>query len=149
MTTMMEYLKNTCKRVEPVGSRVTCNPPPMDTDEDWLVLTDPERFQDLELVLLVDFGMEFGGSRVHAGGCLVGDADSFQSYTYGEINVIATASQEFFDKFMHATAEAKRLNLLDKSDRIALFQKILYDVDLMPTIGPMMKEAIRQFKESA
>ena len=133
---LMDYLRSKCDRVEAVGSRVTCDPAPMDTDEDWLVLTSPEKFKDLELVLMIDFGMEFGGSRVHAGGCLTGDPDSFQSYTYGEINVIATASQEFFDKFMQATTEAKRLNLLVKSDRIALFQKILYGVEIPPAPAP-------------
>jgi len=121
----------------------------MDTDEDWLCYLPPGDFAIFEEVLIMGFACEFGGSQIHAGGCLIGEPNSFQSYTLGEINVIATASEEFFEKFMHATAEAKRLNLLDKSDRIALFQKILYDVDLMPAIGPMMKEAIRQFKESA
>jgi len=132
---LIAFLRVTCSRVEPVGSRVTCNPPPMDTDEDWLVITDPDKFADLEMDLVCDFGMDFGGSRIHAGGCLEGDPHSFQSYTYGEINVIATASPVFFDKFMEATAEAKRLNLMLKHERITLFQKILYGL-VVPALQP-------------
>ncbi len=87
------------------------------------------RINAFELILIHAYNFEFGGSRIHAGGCLVGDPNSFQSYTLGKINVIATASEEFFYKFMESTAEAKRLNLLLKDDRIALFQKILYGVE--------------------
>lgn len=130
MSDLIEYLRGACERIEPVGSSVTCNPPPMDTDEDWLVYLPAGEYAMFEDLMIHVQGCEFGGSRIHAGGCLIGDPNSFQSYTLGHINVIATASQEFFDKFMEATAEAKRLNLLDKDDRIALFQKILYNVDV-------------------
>lgn len=117
--------KSMCLRFEPVGSRVTCDPAPTDTDEDFLVLVTPETFADFELALCLQ-GFEFGGSRIHAGGCLLGDESSFQSYTLGAENVIVTASEAFFNRFMAATSVAKRLNLLDKSDRIALFQAVLY-----------------------
>lgn len=132
MGNVIEFLRGAVERIEPVGSRITCNPPPMDTDEDWLVYLPPGEFAIFEETLIMGMAFEFGGSRIHSGGCLVGDKDSFQSYTLGQINVIATASEEFFDKFMQATNEAKRLNLLSKADRIALFQKILYDN------GPLM-----------
>lgn len=33
---------------------------------------------------------------------------------------------DIYDRFIAATAVAKRLNLLDKADRIALFQAVLY-----------------------
>lgn len=130
MSDLIEYLRSAVERIEPVGSRVTCNPPPMDTDEDWLVYLQPGDFAQFEDVLICAHGFELGGSRIHAGGCTIGDPNSFQSYTFGKLNVIATGSEEFFDKFMEATAEAKRLNLMDKEDRIALFQKILYNVDV-------------------
>lgn len=136
MVNVIESLRGVVERIEPVGSRVTCNPPPMDTDEDWLVYLPPGEFAIFEETLIMGMHFEFGGSRIHSGGCLVGDKDSFQSYTLGQINVIATASEEFFDKFMQATHEAKRLNLLSKSDRIALFQKILYGVEPQPAPAP-------------
>ncbi len=47
MSDLLEYLKKTCVLIEPVGSRVTCNPPPMDTDEDWLCLMPPEELTRL------------------------------------------------------------------------------------------------------
>lgn len=142
MIDLMSYLKAASTKLEPVGSRITCNPPPTDTDEDWLCFLPASEFKLFEESLISIHGCEFGGSRIHAGGCLVGDPNSFQSYTLGEINVIATASEEFFDKFMQATEEAKSLNLLDKSDRIALFQKILYGVDCTPS--PELKVAISE-----
>ena len=33
-----QALANLCHVSKPVGSRVTCSPPPTDTDEDWLCL---------------------------------------------------------------------------------------------------------------
>jgi hypothetical protein len=146
MSDLIEYLKGAVERIEPVGSRVTCNPPPMDTDEDWLVFLQPGDFAQFEDVLICGKGFELGGSRIHAGGCLIGDPGSFQSYTLGHINVIATASESFFDKFMEATAEAKRLNLLVKSDRIALFQKILYGVNNAAPV-PLPPYPVAGFKD--
>lgn len=143
MINIIEKIKPLCKKIEPVGSRITCNPAPLDTDEDWLVFVPAEEFKLFEEILLHIHSFEFGGSEVHSGGCLLGDPNSFQSYTHGSINVIATASEEFFSKFMEATKEAKLLNLLVKSDRIALFQKILYgNVEVFPS--PELSEAIKE-----
>lgn len=44
----------------------------------------------------------------------------------GDVNLIVTQDNKFYDRFMAATSVAKRLNLLDKADRIALFQAVLY-----------------------
>lgn len=53
----------------------------------------------------------------------------FTSYRLGELNVIATDKPKFYDDFLLATRLAKRFNLLDKKDRVALFQAILYKND--------------------
>jgi hypothetical protein len=120
----MNEIKAFAKRFEPVSSRVTCNPPPMDTDEDFLVLIDEAKFNDFYHFLLThDF--ELGGS-VPLNERSVDSDDCFSSFTRGATNLIVTASEVFFDRFMQATAEAKALNLMVKSDRIALFQLILY-----------------------
>jgi hypothetical protein len=129
----MDDIKSACLRFEPVGSRVTCSPAPMDTDEDFLALVAPEVFVGFEQMLYLR-GFQFGGSRIHAGGCLVGDESSFQSYTLGQTNMIVTASEAFFNRFMAATSIAKRLNLLDKFDRIALFQAVLYGAPDVPQL---------------
>lgn len=115
-----------------VGSKVTCNPPPTDTDLDVLVLIKDTNFWSY-IHHLGDQGFQLGGSDVvPAEEEYLKEWDGFQSYKRGEINLIITTSEEFFDKFMEATAIAKEKNLLKKEDRVALFQKILYNND---TIG--------------
>lgn len=129
MSEAMKYMK----RIEKVGSRVTCSPPPMDTDEDFLVPVAQEDLQDLA-ACLDERGFELGGSEVvpaEDDNCVVGQDDfGFQSWKKGSINFILTCSEEFFDKFMEATRIAKEKNLLLKEERIALFQKVLYGVNI-------------------
>lgn len=130
----MSELMKLMKRIEPVGSRVTCEPPPEDSDADFLVLVAEEDFDDFTS-LLEDGGWELGGSVVAPAEFDVSAYSTagygFNSYTKemecGTVyNFIITCSEEFFDKFMAATAEAKALNLLKKEERVALFQKVLY-----------------------
>lgn len=112
-----------------VGSRITCNPPPTDTDLDVLLLIKPKEFWNA-IECLQDEGFELGGSDlVPAEESFPTEWEGFQSYKKGDINYIITTSEEFFDKFMLATNIAKELNLLKKEDRIALFQRVLYGVD--------------------
>lgn len=117
-------IKDKCVRFEPVGSRVTCDPPPLDTDQDYLVLVDEE---DAEAVfsLLSTIGYALDGSDP-GDAFNVADEGCFQSYSYSDVNLIITADESFFGRFMAASSVAKRLNLLDKADRIALFQAVLY-----------------------
>ena len=103
-----------------VGSRVTCVPAPTNTDEDWLVLVlkDPEN----ELTV-AGFVME-GNPEFYTGN----DNGGFRSWRKGEINLIVTQDSFFYSLFETATELARRFNLQDKSDRIALFQAVLYQV---------------------
>lgn len=107
----------------PCGSRVTCMPPPTDTDEDWLVLV--EDMESFRFAVLAQ-GFEIGGSLFLDAEAPLDAEDRFSSYSLGEVNIIATEDPTFFFKFKVATSVAKRLNLLDKADRIALFQAVLY-----------------------
>lgn len=50
----------------------------------------------------------------------------FTTYRCGEVNLIVTDAEWFFANWCGATDIAKRLNLLDKAGRIALFQGVLY-----------------------
>lgn len=111
--------------IEACGSRVTCSPPPMNTDRDWLVLVAGDDWAAF-CQALESSGWEVGGSQIPNEANTLAPADRFNSFTLGEENIIATCSAEFFRKFMAATSVAKRLNLLDKEDRIALFQAVLY-----------------------
>lgn len=121
---MMDDIRAAAIRFEPVGSRVTCNPAPTDTDEDFLVLIDENDFGGFYRMLM-EGGYELGGS-VPLNEVNVDPDERFSSFTLGTTNLIVTSSELFFDRFMQATAEAKAKNLLVKADRIALFQSILY-----------------------
>lgn len=104
----------------PVGSRVTCDPAPVDTDEDWLVQVagNPE-----QAMLAAGFTQD-GSPQFYTGN----DAGGFRSWRLGDLNVVTTEDRCFYELFLTATALAKRFNLLDKADRIALFQAVLYGV---------------------
>lgn len=105
-------------QVMAVGSRVTCSPPPADTDADYLVYAGEDRAKTNRI--LINSGWEYGGSidpRWEAG--------DFDSYRKGEFNLIVAFSKDFHRKFVAATAIAKRLNVLDKPDRIALFRAVM------------------------
>ncbi len=109
-------------QVEPVGSRVTCDPAPEDTDEDFLCLVN-NSMKDGELLEAAGFSQD-GLPKFYTGN----DNGGFRSYRRGDTNVITTESMEFFELFMTATHLAKQFNLLKKADRIALFQGVLYGV---------------------
>ena len=47
------------------------------------------------------------------------------AYRKENMNALITTNIKYFMNFFKATEEAKHLNLLNKEDRVALFQKIL------------------------
>jgi len=124
--------------MEPCGSRVTCNPPPMDTDEDFLLFVGAEFKDDLTEetadhrmflleVHLRDRGWERGGDDSYAG-----DASPFQSWTLNELNLIITDDLEFYHRHQRATRICKILNVMQKEHRIMIFQAVLYGNDYEP-----------------
>lgn len=108
-----------CESCYLVGSRVTCNPAPTDTDIDILC-----HVADL-LAFIAEAehqGFERGGY-----GMLPQDAPMlFISMKRNQFNLIVTTDLDFIDKFMLATRTATQLNLISKPDRVCLFQAILY-----------------------
>ncbi len=130
MNTSIETLPALCTplavEVTPVGSRVTCNPPPTDTDADFLVYLMPGTEAEYERELFAE-GFGSDGSRPDNETQMGGN---FWSYSFNcqgtRVNVIATSDAEWHEKFKLASDTAKALNLLDKQDRITLFQAILY-----------------------
>lgn len=118
---ILKAIKPFCYSIKPVGSRVTCNPPPMDTDADYLCWVKPHRDCNF-MGTLLHAGAEIGGSKPENEEA----SEDFVSYTVGELNIIATCSQKFHHRFLAASSVAKRLNLMDKAYRIALFQAVLY-----------------------
>jgi hypothetical protein len=118
---VIEYFSN----FVPVGSRITCSPAPIDTDADWLCI----RHWHVDFALmdcsLSEAGWRLGGSDISDDNALTPDA-KFWSYKKGDVNLIIAETELFFTRFLAATSVAKRLNLLNKADRIALFQAVLY-----------------------
>lgn len=105
--------------MEYVGSRVTCNPAPTNTDEDILILTDKSYrlVEDCKAQ-----GFEGGEAYLDGKGGL---AVNFLSLRKGEINLIVTESKQFYDKFLLATHVCKTLNVMEKENRIMVFQAII------------------------
>lgn len=139
---MLVPISEMVDRMVPVGSRVTCNPPPMDTDEDYLLYIGNEygavdgqpmmvvkdaKLREFEVEkYLKEAGWEMGGSLPNEVKYDIKDSEKFCSWTLGELNLIITTSDEFFRRFLAATAVAKEFNLMQKKDRIKLFQAVLY-----------------------
>lgn len=122
---IQELLENAVKW-ELVGSRVTCSPPPADTDQDVLVLVNEERanlfvFEMENIGFVVELGEGYAADALNSE-----ESDRFQSYRLDDVNLIVTVDETFYKRFAFATAQAKRANLLNKAERIALFQAVLY-----------------------
>lgn len=120
--------------IEPCGSRVTCNPAPEDTDQDYLVaLGDPtanvnSAVSDI-VSILSQTGWQWEGDCDHYQNVA---ANAFMSWRKDKINLIVTASHDFARRHRAATKLSARLNLLGKPDRIALFQAVLYGNEYEP-----------------
>lgn len=123
-----------CLRCIHTGSRVICNPPVTDTDDDYLLLVDITLAGKLVTDLIED-GYKVGGSMAQIRPLKeypnIEDIDRddgvFQSFKKGDVNVIVTASAEYFENFVKATFLCKKLNLLEKHDRVEVFQSICCD----------------------
>jgi hypothetical protein len=138
-TALLMPISDMVDHMVPCGSRVTCDPPPMDTDEDYLlyigdkwppapsleVISRDERWFALEKYLY-ETGWKMGGSLPNDVAIQINPSARFTSWTFEEINLIITISDEFYRRHQAASNMAKRLNLLEKADRIALFQAVLY-----------------------
>ena len=74
---------------------------------------------------MFDDGWRLGGSKP-TDETAVPDDQTFWSYTKGDVNLIVTKNPVFFARFLAATSVSKRLNIMKKADRIALFQAVLY-----------------------
>ena len=119
-----ESILEQCVEWHEVGSRVTCDPPPTDTDRDILCFVENrERFVDSvkadEFVLCGYVSNERSAI----------ESPKFTSLRRGEDNLIVSDDRDFVDKFLLATAIAKKKNIKEKEDRVTLFQWILYGND--------------------
>lgn len=120
----------------PTGSKVICNPPVLNTDEDWIVLCKDHEF----LERLIDQG--WGDCRDDNqepeidGLDIFGTVHRFNPYNEagfialrkGDLNLIVTHNVRFFSAFIEATELAKEMELNKKEQRVALFDYILKQV---------------------
>jgi hypothetical protein len=119
MTSIIEQLSDGDYVMVPVGSRRTCNPPPTDTDDDYLVLC---RDSKETVRSLKELGFE--QPKDMAEYIALHDC-SFTSLRLGELNFIVTDNVDWFDKFLTASYFAKKYNLINKKDRIELFDSVM------------------------
>jgi hypothetical protein len=107
----------------PTGSRYICSPPPMDTDDDVVFLVS-----DLDIVHGI---LEANHMRIpQEAGASMGDHEVWRSYRGQALwnahhNFIVTTDVNHYDRFCMATQISKALNLLNKDDRIRMFETIL------------------------
>lgn len=116
-----EFLSDVALRIVAVGSRATCDPAPVGTDEDWLVAVKEGELQRA-INLLGTAGFQLDNPNEH----YRPEEGVFNSWRYEDVNVILTSDLCFYRRFLAASSVAKRLNLLEKADRVALFQAVLY-----------------------
>jgi hypothetical protein len=107
------------------GSRVTCVPPPTDTDRDVLVLCGGDGALSWLHSYLTEEGFKWEGDREHYQNVATQD-DTFLSFRRGELNLIVTRSPIFATRHRAATQLCKQINVLDKDERIKIFQQVLY-----------------------
>jgi len=123
--------------VVPVGSRITCNPPPTDTDQDLLVLIE-EQMYSFVMNYLEKKGWEHEGDDKYT----EGDFESFRK-TIGdtEYNIILAYSERWFNLFLDATLLCKKENALKKERRIAIFKEI-YSSVAKPSLATLLTNGL-------
>jgi hypothetical protein len=111
------------RKMEQVGSSITCNPPVTDTDIDFLVFVKEEQLTEAHNFLLEHKWTSSYSNYVSQDPT---QTKPFRSFRKGKVNYILTWSDDYWNKFMIATKMAKQFNLLHKQDRITLFEYVLY-----------------------
>lgn len=138
--------------IVPVGSRVTCDPPPADTDEDYLVLVKDKR-ATVAALRSIGFEHSTDPEKVEKYEKMNETAAwSFSSLWFGDVNYIVTDSQFFFERFLTATYVCKKLNLLKKEDRIMVFEAVRggsFYSEVVPEWVPPYEEWVKHPKSGA
>lgn len=137
MSKFPDNIEDFCLAAVAVGSRVTCNPPPTDTDQDVLCLVETDDLDDFE-DYLSDMGWMFEGEDY--AGAKKGDFMSWRKeHDKTEYNLIVTTQEKWFDSFMDATLSCKEKNLLTKKERIAEFDKFMPKVVVKLNMPDVLK----------
>ena len=118
---VLSFLMENAFVFQMTGSRYICDPPPKDTDEDYIAL-----MSKLSMERLADFGFILNTNEA-----MYEAMPDFFSWRRGEFNVICVLDEGMYIRWVDATEQAKSKNLTEKSDRIALFQWVLYGNSVM------------------
>lgn len=100
----------------PTGSNYICNPPVTDTDIDQMFLV-------YDLYRAAEELDQLGWKECRSKNNNEYPTDVMLAFRLGVNNALLTDNEEYFNNFYKATEEAKRRNLLNKADRIALFEE--------------------------
>lgn len=100
------------------GSSVICSPPVLTTDIDVMMHTK-------NVVSLYEYLLDNGWEPSKGDySSDTGPVRCWHSFRKGEYNLLITDDLEYYSKFEEATIVATKLNLLNKTDRIYLFNYI-------------------------
>lgn len=120
--------------VHRTGSSFTCDPPVLDTDDDYLVLIEPGRLEEAGCRLdkyaftncfddWVDKEDTDDATLSESGYSVETAAGArFSAWRRGKVNLIVTDDIPFYLRSVGATLLAKELNLQHKHQRIDLFR---------------------------
>jgi hypothetical protein len=106
----------------PVGSRYICDPAPMDTDVDFICLTENAMRSE---AMLIGAGWQENGSRLPDN-----INQNFISYKKGEVNLVVTPSHKFYSAFLEASNFCRKLNVMEKSDRQRIHVLFFFEAGL-------------------
>ena len=120
--------KDTVIKSYPTGSRYICNPAPTDTDNDTVFLVNGY-YDYVKMLAEEGFDSTLSDLQYNTMG-------EFVSFRKGTENYIVTENPDFYADYVKATEGAKALNLLDKGDRIKLFQAIMAGYEKVQPVVP-------------
>jgi hypothetical protein len=114
---LIEQLKPLVMDMFPTGSRVICDPPVLDTDEDWVLMVPHRK-------AFRPFLRELGFTQTSRTYYRVTSSITTYRHPDNSLNLIVTDEQDMFDRWREATEIATQENLTNKEDRIKLFELI-------------------------
>lgn len=109
----------------PTGSNYVCSPPVTNTDRDFVVLVNSVGHTEVVLALS-ELGYVWGAEADKTYGPGQEMMCFRKGVGEGSINLIVVKSPSLYSKWLAATEVAKSLNLLEKGQRVKLFQYVLY-----------------------
>lgn len=116
MVSLRKYLRDLGCNTYRTGSSVICDPPVLDTDIDVLVYQQAMPISRLGDLLV----HHFGATECHK----VYQQSEFLSLRLGKVNLLLCKDESYYKAKCLATDYAKRLNLLDKAERVQFFEVV-------------------------